>query len=146
MKLWHHKGTNLNTYLNIMPPNSNLEKIIFDIQISIPRVHPVQISSRFDYCIATDIMWKYTKNEKKVSNNSGLVFIIKSEPDLSWTYGFHEVLDDVKSIAYMIFQSILTTGCRNIGKETNFFWWFFFENWTLSLLYPYGALTAYKKL
>ena len=33
-----------------------LEKIIFDFQITIDRVHPVQISSRSDNCITTDIM------------------------------------------------------------------------------------------
>ena len=33
-----------------------LEKIIFGLQISIPRVLPVHISSRSDYCITNDIM------------------------------------------------------------------------------------------
>ena len=46
--------------------NSSLEKNIFDLQITIPRVHPVQISSCSDYHITTDIMWetqKMLKNE-----------------------------------------------------------------------------------
>ena len=46
---------------------SFLEKTIFDLQISIPRVHPVEISSRSDYCITTDIIWKHTKNAKKTT-------------------------------------------------------------------------------
>ena len=33
-----------------------LENIIFDFQITIDTVHPVQISSRSDNCITTDIM------------------------------------------------------------------------------------------
>ena len=33
-----------------------LEKVIFDLQITIDRVHPVQIPSRSDHCITTDIM------------------------------------------------------------------------------------------
>ena len=33
-----------------------LEKNIFDLQITIDRVHPVQISSRSDNCITTHIM------------------------------------------------------------------------------------------
>ena len=33
-----------------------LENIIFDFQIIIDRVHPVQISSNSDNCITTDIM------------------------------------------------------------------------------------------
>ena len=33
-----------------------LEKIIFDLQVTIHRIHPVQSSSRSDYCITTDIM------------------------------------------------------------------------------------------
>ena len=33
-----------------------LENTIFDFQITIDTVHPVQISSRSDKCITTDIM------------------------------------------------------------------------------------------
>ena len=33
-----------------------LEKIIFDFQLMIKIVHPVQISSHLDNCIITDIM------------------------------------------------------------------------------------------
>ena len=33
-----------------------LEDIIFDFQIAIDKVHPVQISSCSDNCITTDIM------------------------------------------------------------------------------------------
>ena len=40
------------------------ENIIFDFQITIHRVHPVQISSRSDYCITTDIMRKHRKCRK----------------------------------------------------------------------------------
>ena len=44
-----------------------LENIIFDFQITIDKVHPVQISSRSDNCITTDIMRKSQKVPKKVS-------------------------------------------------------------------------------
>ena len=46
-----------------------LEKIIFDLQITIDRVHPVQILSRSDYCITTQVstigVWSllYNKNQ-----------------------------------------------------------------------------------
>ena len=33
-----------------------LENIIFDPQITICRVHPLQILSRSDYCITTEVM------------------------------------------------------------------------------------------
>ena len=42
-----------------------LENIIFDFQITIDKVHPVQISSRSDYCITSDINNKNA--EKQVS-------------------------------------------------------------------------------
>ena len=35
---------------------------------------------------------------------------------------------------------------KNIFQKNYFFKKFFFKNWTLSLLYPYGALTSCKKL
>ena len=35
--------------------NTSLEKFTIDLQIGIPRVHPVQISSRSDHCITTDM-------------------------------------------------------------------------------------------
>ena len=38
-----------------------LQKIIFDFQITTDRVHHIQISSRSDNCITTDLMWKTTK-------------------------------------------------------------------------------------
>ena len=41
-----------------------LENIIFDFQITIDRVHPIQISSRSYYCITTHITEK-TQNVKK---------------------------------------------------------------------------------
>ena len=41
----------------INPPLHNLlENIIFDFQIAIDTVHLVQISSRLDNCITTDII------------------------------------------------------------------------------------------
>ena len=52
-----------NVYKDII--HTFAQKIIFDLQITIDRVHPVQISSRSDYCITTDIMWKHKKNAKK---------------------------------------------------------------------------------
>ena len=46
----------------INPSSYNfLEKIIFDLQITIDRVNPVQISSCSDYCITTGIMRKTPK-------------------------------------------------------------------------------------
>ena len=42
-----------------------LEKIIFDLQIGIPRVYPVQISNRLDYYITTDTLRQHTKNVEK---------------------------------------------------------------------------------
>ena len=60
-----------------------LENIIFDLQITIPRAHPVTISSCSDYCITTDIMWKYTKKaEKRWSlKDRGLVPTKQPEPE-----------------------------------------------------------------
>ena len=40
----------------LINPYDSLEKIIFDFQMTIDRVHPVRISSRSDNCITTDIM------------------------------------------------------------------------------------------
>ena len=50
----------------IMHPswNSFLENI-FDLQVTIDRVHPVGILSLSDYCITTDIMWQTPKTQKK---------------------------------------------------------------------------------
>ena len=42
-----------------------LEIIIFDFQIARDRVHPVQISSRSDHCITTDIIWKTPHKSQK---------------------------------------------------------------------------------
>ena len=44
--------------------NSFLENI-FDLQVTIDRVHPVGILSLSDYCITTDIMWQTPKTQKK---------------------------------------------------------------------------------
>ena len=41
-----------------------LEKITCDLQIPTDRVHPVQISSRSDNCISTDIISKSPKMQK----------------------------------------------------------------------------------
>ena len=45
-----------------------LEKVIFDLRITIDRVHHVQISSPSDNCITTDIMWKTQKNAAKMKS------------------------------------------------------------------------------
>ena len=42
-----------------------LEKIIFDFQITVDRVHPVHILSRLDYCITNNIMQKTQKMPQK---------------------------------------------------------------------------------
>ena len=61
---------------------SFLEKIILDIQVCIPREHPFQISSRSDYCIAADIMWKIPKMTKNDSlQNRGVVPTIQPKTD-----------------------------------------------------------------
>ena len=59
-------------------------------QITIDREHPVQIPSRSDNCITTDIMQKSPKMLKKWLSlkNRGLVPTIQPEPDFSWTCGF----------------------------------------------------------
>ena len=70
----------------IHPPWYNFsEKILFDLQINIDWVHPVQISSRSYYCISTDIMWKTPNISLK---NRGLVPTIQLEPDSCWTCSF----------------------------------------------------------
>ena len=63
-----------------------LENIIFDFQITIHRVHPVQISSRSDNCITADIMKKTPKMPKKRRSlkNRGLIPTIQSKTDFSW--------------------------------------------------------------
>ena len=38
----------------------DLRKNDFYIQIGIPRVHIIRISSSSEYCITTDIVWKHT--------------------------------------------------------------------------------------
>ena len=38
------------------------QNIIFHMHIILPRLHPVQSSSRSVYCITTDILWKHTKS------------------------------------------------------------------------------------
>ena len=43
----------------------SFEKIIVDLQITIDRVHPVQILSCSHYCITTHILWKTPKMPKK---------------------------------------------------------------------------------
>ena len=66
------------------------KEIKFDLQITIDRVHPVQSSSRSDYCITTVIIWKTLKLPKKqqVLRKRGLVPTVQPEPDFSWTCGF----------------------------------------------------------
>ena len=51
------KGIKLCTIMLINPSQHNfLEKIIFDVQITLDRVHAVRILSLLDYCITTHIM------------------------------------------------------------------------------------------
>ena len=67
------------------------------------------------------------------------------------------MLDNVELITYMTFQTILMTGCRDMDKkhqkypQNGDFPPFvtpqdFFQNWALSLLYPYDPLTSCKNL
>ena len=73
-----------------------LEKNIFDLQIAIDRIHPVQILSCLDYCIPTDMMWKTTRKRKNDSlENRGPFPTIRQDPDFSWTSVFPKVLDNV---------------------------------------------------
>ena len=75
----------------INPSSYNFfEKNIFDLQITMERVHPVQISSRSVHCIITNIMWKTQKMMKKRPSLKyrGLVPTIHPEPDFSLTCGF----------------------------------------------------------
>ena len=65
-----------------MPLNSFLEKSIFDMKITIPRVHPVKISSQSGNCITTDIMWKHTDNAEKwpsLKNRGGPYYIARTK-------------------------------------------------------------------
>ena len=71
-------------------------KHIFDLQIRIPRVHPIQISSRSDYT-----MWKHTKiAEKLIVLKRGLVPTMQPKLDFSQICGFREVLDNVEFQRY----------------------------------------------
>ena len=76
-----------------------LEKNIVVLQITIDRVHPVQSSSRSDYCNTTNIKWKHTKNaEKRSLNDRGLAHTIQPETDFSRTCSFCEVLNNADLI------------------------------------------------
>ena len=99
--------------------HNSIGNIIFDFHITIDTVHPVQISSRSDNCITTDMMWKSPKMPKKGLSlkNRGLIPTIQPEPDFSWTCGFREVLDNAELIMYMKFQKLLITRCRDMDKK-----------------------------
>ena len=68
------------------------------------------------------------------------------------------MLDNVELILYMKFHKLLITGCRDMDNKHQKYphnggfppfvttQVFILTNWALSLLYPYGALTACKKL
>ena len=101
---------------------------------------------------------KNTKNAEKMTSlrNIGyrsLVPTIQPQPDFSQTCGFWKDFDNVD---FMNFQNILMTRCKDTCKKLqkypqNEFSLIcdpqgFFQNWDLSLLYPYGALTSCKKL
>ena len=45
----------------INPPRIAFRISYFHFQISIPRIHPIEILSHSDYCITTVIILKYTK-------------------------------------------------------------------------------------
>ena len=94
-------------------------KCNLDIQIGIPKVHPIYISSRSEYWITTDIMCKHTKNaEKRPSpKNRGLVPTILPEPDFSPTYVFRKVLDNVEVTTYMKFQNIFYHWMQRCRKK-----------------------------
>ena len=47
---------NINVAADGVRLGTRYENILLDLQIPIDRIHPVQISSRSDYCITTDIM------------------------------------------------------------------------------------------
>ena len=79
---------------------SFLEKSIFDIHMTIPRIHHVQISSGSDlhyywHNVKTPKMPKTWQSQKK-----GLVPTLQSEPDFSQTNSFHEVAEIIKLITY----------------------------------------------
>ena len=85
--------------------------------------------------------------------NRGLIPIIQREADFSQARSFPKVLDKVELVTYMEFQKNSMTGCRDIGKNIkmppqNVFspfcdpQSFFVNNWSLSVLYPYGAQTS----
>ena len=98
--------------------NNFLENIIFDFQITIDKVHFVQISSPSDNCITTDIMQKTPRMVKKLKSLKyrGLVPTIQVEPDFSRTCSFCVVVDKVELITYIKFQRILITGWTDMGK------------------------------
>ena len=92
---WTNTNINIKQKANLkdakrIPVQQSLEtkkyRIIYVFDI---RVHPVQISSRSDYCIRTNIIWKTPKMLKNNEVGSrGLVPTILLEPDLSWTCCF----------------------------------------------------------
>ena len=86
----------------------------------IDRVHPVQISSQSDYCITTDMMWRYTKIDEKENSlkNRSVVLTIKSEQDSSWICAFCKALDNVEPIMNMKFKKFSITVCRDMDKKT----------------------------
>ena len=130
-----------------------LEKIVFDLQITIAIVHLVQISSRSVHCITTDTVWKIRKVLKSLKSR-GLVPTIQPEPDFSQVCSFWKILDNVELITNIESQKILKTGCRkkhqkfprNGGLPPFVTPKIFYKNKALSLVYPYGALTSCKKL
>ena len=81
-----------------------------------------------------------TKIHEKFKHNllgKGLVSTIQPESDFSGTYGFDEIVDDVKLIIHMKFQNILMNGCTNMGKKLSCDPpRFNFKRQALSLLYP----------
>ena len=87
----------------------------------------------------------------------GLVPIIQPKSDLSWKCSFCAVLDNNELIMFIKCQKILMTGYRGMDKPQQkspkmevfpifVIPKFFFKNWTLSLLYPYGASTSCTKV
>ena len=68
-------------------------KSFFQLQVTIPSPHPVQISCPSDYCI-TLIIWYHTKKLKNTakSEKRGLATTVQPDLEFSRTCGFCEVL------------------------------------------------------
>ena len=101
-----------------LPLYNLLEKIIFDLRISIDMVHHGQISSHSDYCITSNIIWKTPKMPKNDQvTKIAVQSLLYSQNQIFPGYAvFARCYIMLSFIMYMKFQNILVTGCRDVDK------------------------------